>query len=112
MRQDYAEVIRDYDVTVVEHDGEVVGVLALGVTDEGFLLDNVAVRPDHQGLGVGRYLLEHAEAEARRRGHASIHLYAQEIMTENLALYRRVGYVEYARRTEHGLHRVYLRKPL
>jgi ribosomal protein S18 acetylase RimI-like enzyme len=112
MRQDYVEVIRDYDVTVVECDGEIVAVLALGVTDEGFLLDNVAVRPDHQGLGVGRYLLEHAEAQARARGYDSIHLYAQEIMTENLSLYRSIGYVEYARRTEHGLPRVYLRKPL
>ena len=112
MRQDYGEVIRDYDVTVVEHDGEIVAVLALLLTDEGFLLDNVAVRPDHQGLGVGRFLLEHAEEEARRQGYDSIYLYAQEIMTENLALYRRIGYVEYARRTEFGLHRVYLRKPL
>jgi len=112
MRQDYAEVIRDYDVTVVEHDGEIVAILTLGVTDEGLLLDNVAVRPDHQSRGVGRYLLEHAEGEARRQGHDSIHLYAQEIMTENLALYRSLGYVEYARRTEHGLHRVYLRKSL
>ena len=33
-------------------------------------------------------------------------------MTENLALYLRIGYVEYARRVEFGLHRVYLRKPL
>ena len=33
-------------------------------------------------------------------------------MTENLALYRRIGYVEYARRVEFGLPRVYLRKPL
>jgi hypothetical protein len=33
-------------------------------------------------------------------------------MTENLALYRRADYVEYARRVEFGLHRVYLRQPL
>ncbi len=33
-------------------------------------------------------------------------------MTENLALYRHIGYVEYARRAEFGLSRVYLRKPL
>jgi ribosomal protein S18 acetylase RimI-like enzyme len=112
MRQDYVEVIREYDVTVVEHEGEIVAVLVLGATDEGFLLDNVAVRPDHQGLGLGKSLLESAEAEARRLGYDSIHLYAQEIMTENLDLYRSIGYVEYARRTEHGLHRVYLRKPL
>jgi N-acetylglutamate synthase-like GNAT family acetyltransferase len=112
MRQDYDEVIRDYQVTVVEHRGEIVAVLALTVTEEGFLLDNIAVAPAHQGKGLGRVLLEYAEMEARSQGFASIYLYAQQIMTENLALYRRIGYVEYARRTESGLSRVYLRKPL
>ena len=112
MRQDYDEVIRDYQVTVIEHGGDVVAVLALAVTGEGFLLDNVAVAPAHQGKGLGRALLEYAETEARRQGFDSIHLYAQEIMTENLALYRRIGYVEYARRVEFGLPRVYLRKAL
>jgi GNAT superfamily N-acetyltransferase len=112
MRQDYDEVIRDCQVTVVEHDGGVVAVLVLCLGDEGFLLDNIAVAPDHQGMGLGRWLLEYAESEARRQGFDSIYLYTQEIMTENLALYLRVGYVEYARRVEFGLHRVYLRKPL
>ena len=112
MRQDYSEVIRDSQVTVVEHGCTIVAVLVLGVTDEGFLLDNVAVTPAHQGNGLGRWLLAYAESEARRQGFDSIYLYTQEMMTENLALYRRSGYEEYARRVEFGLHRVYLRKPL
>ena len=102
MRLDYDEVIRDYQVTVVEHEGVIVAVLALCLADEGFLLDNIAVAPDHQGVGLGRWLLEYAESEARRQGFDSIYLYTQEIMTENLALYLRVGYVEYARRVELG----------
>jgi ribosomal protein S18 acetylase RimI-like enzyme len=112
MRDDYAELIRDHDVTIVERGEEIVGVLVLKTAAEGFLLDNVAVLPAHQGVGVGRFLLAHAEDEARRRGRDSICLYTQEIMTENRALYERVGYVEYAQREELGLHRVYLRKQL
>ena len=112
MRQDYAEVVRDWQVTVVERDGELVALLVAGPADEGFLLDNVAVAPAHQGVGLGRALLAHAEEEARRQGFDSIYLYAQEVMTENLALYRSIGYEEYARRVEHGLPRVYLRKRL
>jgi ribosomal protein S18 acetylase RimI-like enzyme len=112
MRQDYAEVIRDFQVTVVEHRAEVVAVLALAVTGDGLLLDNVAVDPAHQGIGLGRFLLEYAESEAARQGFDSIYLYAQEAMTENIALYERIGYVEYARRVEIGLPRVYLRKQL
>jgi ribosomal protein S18 acetylase RimI-like enzyme len=112
MTEDYAEVIRERQVTVAERDGAVVGVLVLAVTDEGFLVDNVAVHPDHRGTGLGRALLELAEAEARRAGFDSIYLYTHEQMTENLALYSRIGYVEYDRRSEGDFSRVFLRKPL
>ena len=112
MRDDYVRVIAEHDVTVAEHGGEIAGVLVVREAEEGFLLDNVAVRPDRQGLGVGGRLLRLAEAKARAAGYDSIYLYTQEIMTENLALYTRLGYAEYARRRELGLDRVYLRKPL
>ncbi len=112
MREDYGEVLRDSQVTVVERSGDIVAVLVLKVAEEGFLLDNVAVDPAHQGKGLGRWLLAHAESEARRQSYDSVYLYTQEAMTENLALYEAIGYVEYARRLEIGLSRVYLRKQL
>ncbi|MFZ1909491.1 MAG: GNAT family N-acetyltransferase, partial [Burkholderiales bacterium] len=112
MTDDYAEVIRERRVTVAECAGRVVGVLVLAVTQEGFLLENVAVDPSLRGTGLGRKLLELAEAEARRAGFASIFLYTHEKMSENRALYARIGYVEYDRRLEKGLARVYMRKAL
>jgi ribosomal protein S18 acetylase RimI-like enzyme len=112
MTDDYAEVIRDRRVTVAEAHGAIVGVIVLTVTDEGFLVDNVAVHPAHRGTGVGRALLELAEAEARRAGFDSIHLYTHEKMTENLELYARIGYVEYDRRPQGAFSLVYLRKQL
>ena len=112
MRADYAEVIRTADVTVADEDGAVVGVLVLGITDEGFLIDNVAVHPARQGSGLGRTLLQHAEAAARQAGFDSVYLYTHEQMTENLALYTRIGYVEYERRSEGDFDRVFLRKKL
>jgi hypothetical protein len=33
-------------------------------------------------------------------------------MTENLAIYARLGYAEFARRTEDGYHRVFMEKHL
>ena len=33
-------------------------------------------------------------------------------MSENIALYRRLGYVEVARRREAGYRRIYMEKPL
>lgn len=112
MLDDYAELIPAGDVTVAVHDDEIVGVLLVREGSEGFLLDNVAVLPEYQGTGLGGYLLRLAEEKARAAGHDSIYLYTQEIMTENQALYERIGYVEYARRTEIGLDRIYMRKQL
>jgi ribosomal protein S18 acetylase RimI-like enzyme len=112
MTDDYTEVVRNQRVTVAERDGEIVGLIVLGVDAEGFVVDNVAVDPSHQGRGVGRTLLEHAEDAARRAGFDSVYLYTHERMTENLALYSRVGYVEYDRRAQGDAFLVYLRKQL
>lgn len=112
MTDDYCEVIRERRVAVVEGGGNIVGVLVLATTEEGFLLENVAVDPSHRGKGLGRGLLEFAEAEARREGFASIYLYTHEKMAENLALYAKLGYAEFDRRREKGLARVYMRKRL
>lgn len=110
MREDYAQVLRARQVMVALIDSAIVGVLVMATTDEGFLLENVAVVPACQGQGIGRALMELAESTAAQQGFGSIYLYTQEQMSENLALYARMGYVEYDRRTELGLARVYLRK--
>lgn len=113
MTRDYAEAIAHLQVWVAERPAQRIGAaLLLDVTDEGFLIDVIAVHPDHQGSGAGRALLELAEREALRQGHASIYLFTNEKMTENLALYQRIGYVEYRRESLDGRTRVYLRKPL
>jgi N-acetylglutamate synthase-like GNAT family acetyltransferase len=112
MTEDYAKVIQERQVTVAENRGKIAGVVVLAITEEGFLLENVAVHPSHHGMGLGRTLLEFAEAEARRQGFKSVYLYTHEKMTENQTLYAKIGYVEFDRRTEKGLARVYMRKLL
>jgi predicted acetyltransferase len=112
MTQDYAHVLATDRVTVAEADGALAGVLVLIDDEAGMLLDNIAVRPELAGRGIGRALLKHAEYEARRLKYSSIYLYTNEKMTENIALYGRVGYVEYERREEQGFKRVFMRKAL
>jgi ribosomal protein S18 acetylase RimI-like enzyme len=112
MTDDYTKVIRDRQVTVAERHGAIVGVIVLTVADEGFLIENVAVHPSVRGTGLGRALLEFAEAEARRAGFDSIYLYTHEKMVENLALYSRIGYVEYDRRSQGDFSLVHMRKHL
>ena len=110
MTDDYAEVIRNSRVTIAEGVQTILGVIVMMVTDEGFLIDNVAVDPAYRGKGVGKALLTFAEAEARRAGFDSLYLYTHEKMIENLALYARIGYVEYDRRSQGDFSLVYMRK--
>lgn len=112
MTKDYGAAIANAQVWVATQQDEAIAALVLDVTNEGFLVDVIAVRPEHQGTGVGRALLELAEREALRQGHDSIHLFTNEKMTENRALYERIGYVEYKRLALAERTRVFLRKPL
>jgi ribosomal protein S18 acetylase RimI-like enzyme len=92
----------------------VAGLIELSVTKPGGSLHvaNVAVHPSAQGTGLGRRLMEFAEQQARQRGLDRLDLYTNEVMTENQAIYARLGYRETARRTEDGYRRVYLQKIL
>ncbi|MCS4505623.1 GNAT family N-acetyltransferase [Arhodomonas aquaeolei] len=112
MLEDYPRLIETRQVWVAYTEGVLAGFLVLMRTDEGFLLDNVAVDPTHSGLGIGKALIQLAEAEAKRQGHSAIYLYTHEKMTENQALYSRNGYSEYDRRAEKGYERVFMRKQL
>lgn len=76
------------------------------------LLDNVALRPEAQGRGYGRQLIAFAERVARDSQLECMRLYTHEMMTENIALYARLGFVETHRAEEKGLRRVYMAKDL
>jgi ribosomal protein S18 acetylase RimI-like enzyme len=110
MTDDYAEVVRNRRVTVAERDGQIVGLLVLDQDDREIVIENVAVHPASQGNGIGRLLLEHAEHIAREAALGSIRLFTHERMVENLALYERIGYVEFERRRHGEAVIVHLRK--
>lgn len=112
MSDDYAMLIGDGRVYVVDEAGAIVGLVVLVPEPDAMLLHNVAVAPAARGTGVGRSLLEYAERSARAAGYRAIRLYTHEMMTENLALYRRIGYAETHRAEEMGLKRVFMVKPL
>lgn len=108
---DYAALVSKKRVHVLSDDG-IKGILVLIPEDRAMLLDNIAVDPDAQGRGYGRSLLEFAEQSALAADCESIRLYTNEAMTENIALYSRIGYVETHRAEENGLRRVYMSKRL
>lgn len=110
MLDDHAARVRDGEAWVALEDGAVAGVLVLIDAPDHLLLDNIAVDPARRGTGIGRALLRFAEAEARGRGHAEIRLYTNAKMTENIALYARIGYRETGRAAQSGFDRVYFAK--
>jgi ribosomal protein S18 acetylase RimI-like enzyme len=112
MDLDYASLVVDAEAWVAESDGEMVGFLILIGEDDRMVLDGVAVRPSHQGLGAGRALLTLAEEQARVGDYDLISLYTHESMVENQALYERIGYVETRRAHDHGFARVFFEKAL
>lgn len=112
MHDDYAALIAAGQVHVLTRSGMVEGVLVLIAQDDALLLDNIAVAPAAHGTGAGRALLEFTECCARAAGFDRIRLYTNEAMTENLALYRRIGYIETHRAVEKEMRRVYMLKLL
>ena len=112
MLDDYAARVSEGVVWVIDEGSTVAGVIVLLPGPDYLLLDNIAVAPDRQGLGLGRRLLAFAEAEAARRGYREIRLYTHETMTENQRLYAAIGYEETGRGTEAGYDRVFMRKRL
>lgn len=89
----------DFDpalLVVAEHDGEVVGASVGFLFDEdgrreGWV-DELAVRGDHRGRGVGAALLARSFGEMRRRGADEVGL-STDSRTGALDLYLRLGMV-------------------
>jgi len=99
-------------VSVADEAGDIVGLIVLVQEPDHLLVENVAVAPGRQGEGIGRALLAFAEAEAREAGTPVLRLYTHAAMTENLALYPRLGYEQTDRRTDNGFERVFFVKRL
>jgi N-acetylglutamate synthase-like GNAT family acetyltransferase len=112
MIADYGALVAAGGGWVVERDGRVVGVMILNAATDHLLVGNVAVLPVYQGHGLGTLLLAHAEAQARQRGFKEMRLFTNERMHENIAIYQRLGWVEYDRGEQDGFRRVFMKKIL
>jgi ribosomal protein S18 acetylase RimI-like enzyme len=91
---------------------ELQGFIVFFEVDQHMFLENVAVSKAGRGKGIGKSLVQFCEAQAARLDLGSVHLYTNVKMTDNLAIYPRLGYVEVERRSEDGFDRVYFEKRL
>lgn len=87
MVADFAAEIAAGHAVVLQITGTVEGYLISWPKTEAYFIDNIAVDPAHQGLGLGRQLMDYAVREAKRHN-------LSVTMTENLTMYAHMGSVE------------------
>ncbi len=112
MTADYRQMVQDHPIWLLCVGDQPLGVLVLIYEPDQALIYSVAVGPEFQGQGWGRYLLAYAEEQARREGYQRIRLYTNALMEENIALYRRLGYEETKREEYLGSMLVHMAKQL
>ena len=69
-----------------------ISLLELLVSDRGAVVVGLVVDDEHKRLGVGKHLLERAEAWARESGCRTIVVRSREHRKEAHAFYERLGY--------------------
>lgn len=101
---------RTRSVFAVEDDGAIVGTFTVGPSslagytttlwrgpEPALYLNRLAVRPELQSRGVGRFAMNCVEEEARRGGFRSIRFDAIAALPPLRAFYRALGYEERGR---------------
>jgi len=112
MVADFAAHVAAGEAHVLETGGRLAGYIVMMVRPDEVFVDNVAVDPAWQGRGLGGRLMAFAEATARNAGLPRLRLYTNVTMTENVAFYGYLGFVETGRRREQGFDRIYMEKAL
>jgi ribosomal protein S18 acetylase RimI-like enzyme len=110
MLADYKALIAPGIVYVLADEKGVRGVLVMKPQGKDMFVENVAVDPRFQGLG--RTLMAFVEQRTRKEQLGEIRLYTNELMTENLLFYHKLGFEEEGRYVQNGYHRIFLRKRL
>jgi GNAT superfamily N-acetyltransferase len=111
MTADYDRAVIEHMIDLVEERGQLMALIEMIPRQDHLLIENVAVRPDQQGRGLGDLLLRHAEELAVSEGYSETKLYTNAAFVSNLNFYSKRGYAEYRReKTMTGSTVVYMRK--
>jgi ribosomal protein S18 acetylase RimI-like enzyme len=73
--ENYDQIVRRDPVDLLLADGELVALVWMVPHPDHLVIENLAVAPAHQGQGLGRRMLAHAEALAARQGLSEVRLY-------------------------------------
>jgi len=92
MTVDFNKTVREHDVNLAIVAGKVVGLIEVWPGADHFWIENIAVHPHRQGMGIGRILLALVESKAARLKLGEIRLQTNEAFEANIALYTVLGY--------------------
>ena len=112
MSVDYGQALREHDFALLCIAGEIAGLIETMTRDDHLWIENVAVSPARQGMGLGRRLLAHAEETAERSGLTKISLLTNADFKTNVTLYEKIGYVTTVREPFMGGTILYMSKTL
>jgi GNAT superfamily N-acetyltransferase len=90
---DYAQILLECEVWLLEGPQGLDGVLVLEPRADDILLWSIATASRAQSAGLGNRLLAAAEARARELGRSRVRLYTGDRLADNIAWYKRHGYV-------------------
>ncbi|GAC1591994.1 MAG: GNAT family N-acetyltransferase [Acidimicrobiales bacterium] len=87
----YADSGRSW--VAIAEDGHLAGYILVDVVDGNAHIDQVSVRPDYQGIGIGRALLNRVSQWARHQGSQAVTLTTFSEVPWNQPLYEHLGFV-------------------
>ena len=90
---DFAARLSDETCFIVEVDGKLVASVFCTADGDSLYIGRLAVHPDWRRRGLANTLVEAAKAEARRLGATRMTLGCRIVLTSNLALFSRHGFV-------------------
>lgn len=102
MTTDYNVALQENRFDLLYEENKLVGLIETARQGDELMIVNVAIDPDFQGRGFGTQLMIHAEQLAKAADLRATRLYTNKLMTENIALYERLGY-RFEKETLHDL---------
>jgi N-acetylglutamate synthase-like GNAT family acetyltransferase len=97
MRANHEHAIAAHIIDLYEEGGQTIALIEAVPKPDHLLIENIAVRPDRHGAGIGGVLVEHASTLARLLGLGELRLYTNAAFASNIDFYLRRGFTEFQR---------------
>ncbi len=93
MTVDYVDAIEKHMIDLAVIDGSVAALVEMIDKGEHLMIENLAVAPEHQGKGIGKFLLQRAETVAQSLNLPMVRLLTNAKFASNVDFYLGNGYL-------------------